>query len=225
MELLELLRNNVDDRDNIIGRDKYFNSSVLVALCTLNGIPNFILQKRSPHIRQGGEISFPGGGYEEKDGTFLETAIRETIEEMGISRNKIEILGKVGTMIIPTGILVEAYLGHLHIDTIEEFRINKDEVEKLLFIPVDFFKITEPRVEKIGITSHPTYLEKGVKKTFPAKELNLPDIYHKPWTSKPRNVSFFFYEGEVIWGITADIIIEVINFINKIDKITMKIQK
>ncbi len=215
MPLLELLRNNVNNKDRIIGRDRYFNSSVLVALCTLEGIPHFIFQKRSPHIRQGGEISFPGGGYEERDKTFLETALRETVEEIGIAREKIEVIGKVGTMIIPTGVLVEAYLGHIHIENRDEFKINRDEVEKLLFIPVDFFRTTKPRVEKIGITSHPKYMEDGIEKLFPARELNLPDMYHKPWTSKPRSVNFFFYEGETIWGITADIIIEVVKIIDE----------
>jgi len=215
MPLLELLKNSVDNKDRIIGREKYFNSSVLVALCTLKGMTHFIFQKRSPHIRQGGEISFPGGGYEEKDKTFLETAIRETIEEIGIAREKIEIIGKVGTMIIPTGILVEAYLGHIHIDDIDDFNINKDEVEELLFIPVDFFRTTKPRIEKIGITSHPKYIEDGIEKFFPARELNLPDMYHKPWTSRPRSVNFFFYEGETIWGITADIIIEIVKLLDE----------
>ena len=215
MELLELLRNNINENERIIGRQRYFNSSVLVALCRVDGILHFIFQKRAPHIRQGGEISFPGGGYEDKDGSFLETAVRETVEELGIGREKIEVLGKVGTMIIPTGVLVEAYMGHLHISDISDFNINRDEVERLIFIPVDFFRTTEPRVEKIGVTSHPTYIEDGIEKTFPAKEMNLPPSYHKPWTSKPRSLNFFFYEGEVIWGITADIIIEVVGLIEK----------
>jgi len=215
MKLLELLRNNVNENDRIIGRKKYFNSSVLVALCSIDGILHFILQKRSPHIRQGSEISFPGGGYEEKDGNFLETAVRETNEELGIARHKIEVLGKVGTMIIPTGVLVEAYMGYIHIDSTDEFCINTDEVEKLIFVPVDFFRTTEPRIEKIGLTAHPTYTEEGIIKNFPAKELNLPEIYHKPWSGKPRKVHFFFYEGEVIWGITADVIIDVIDLIDE----------
>lgn len=45
MKLLELLKDNMDYRDSIIGREKYFNSSVLVSICTIKGIPNFILQK------------------------------------------------------------------------------------------------------------------------------------------------------------------------------------
>ncbi len=216
MGLLELLR-NIDNREGVIGREKYFNSSVLVSLCYIDGIAHFILQKRSANIRQGGEISFPGGAYEESDENFLETAIRETIEETGVRRDRIEPLGKVGTLIIPTGVLVEAYLGYIHIDSTDDFTINTQEVEKLLFIPVDFFRTTKPRIEKIGVTSHPNYIEEGIEKVFPAKELNLPDVYHKPWTSKPRSVNFFFYQGEIIWGITADIIIEVIKLMNELE--------
>lgn len=220
MPLLDLLRQNINDSQRIIGRKKYFNSSVLVCLYEIEGILNFVFQKRSPHIRQGGEISFPGGAFEEdKDRTFLDTAIRETIEEIGIKEDNIEILGKVGTMIIPTGILVEAYMGILHVRSLDDFNINKEEVERLIFIPVDFFRNTEPRVEKIGLTAHPTYLEDGVTKVFPAKELNLPATYHKPWTGRPRSVNFFFYEDETIWGITADIIMEVMDLIGELENI------
>ena len=40
-----------------------------------------------------GQISFPGGRVDEVDDTYIETALREAKEEIGIDRNHIEILG------------------------------------------------------------------------------------------------------------------------------------
>ncbi len=208
---LEKLKNKFNDTSKIIGREKYFNSAVLVCLCEIDGSLNFLFQKRAKDIRQGGEICFPGGGFDKDlDNNLLETAIRETIEEIGISRDNIEVLGEVGTLIIPTGVIVNSYLAYIKFDDLSEFNINADEVDRLLFVPIDFFLENKPQIEKIGLTSTLEYIEDGVLKTFPAKELNLPEMYQKPWSGRPRKVYFYFYEDEVIWGITADIIKEVI---------------
>lgn len=215
MNTLDLLKKNIDFNETIIGREKYFNSAVLVSLIEIDGILNFVFQKRSSHIRQGGEISFPGGGYEKDDINFLDTALRETEEEIGIHRNNIEVLGKIGTHIVPNGVIVEAYLGIININSLDDFKIN-EEVEKLIYIPVEYFINTSPRIEKVGVTSHPNYIEDGIEKFFPAEELNLPKKYRKSWSGKPREVSLFFYEGEIIWGITANIIIEVTKHIKNL---------
>jgi 8-oxo-dGTP pyrophosphatase MutT (NUDIX family) len=201
----------------IIARDKYFNSAVMVVICEIDGEECFVLQKRAQNIRQGGEISFPGGQHEEGDMSFLETATRETEEELGISREKLKILGKIGTLIIPSGVIVESYVGMIKVESPNDFKINKDEVERLLFVPVKFFMETEPRTEKITIKFHPYYQENGVVKEFPAKELGLPERYFKPWEGKPRQVYFYNYDGEAIWGMTADIILEFINIIKEIE--------
>lgn len=120
-------------------------------------------------------------------------------------------------MIIATGVIVESYAGIIEIDSIEEFKINKDEVERLLFVPLKFFMENKPRIERITIKFHPYYEENGVVKEFPAKELGLPERYFKPWEGKPRQVYFYSYDGEAIWGITAEIIIEVTNMLREIE--------
>mmetsp|Transcript_25237 Transcript_25237/g.35245 ORF Transcript_25237/g.35245 Transcript_25237/m.35245 type:complete len:93 (-) Transcript_25237:428-706(-) len=44
----------------------------------------------------GGEVSFPGGSEELGDKSIIDTALRETYEEMGIERNRIKVLGQMG---------------------------------------------------------------------------------------------------------------------------------
>lgn len=55
----------------------------------------------NPNDRHGGQISFPGGKYEENDETLANTALREAQEEIGVDPAKIEILGALTNLYIP----------------------------------------------------------------------------------------------------------------------------
>ena len=77
----------------IIGQNRYITSAVLIAIVEIDGKEYIILEKRALHIRQGGEISFPGGKFDKDDITTEYTAIRETIEELGVAREKINLKG------------------------------------------------------------------------------------------------------------------------------------
>lgn len=53
-----------------------------------------LLTQRTAHLRDhAGQISFPGGRVEAHDATPMDTALRETEEEIGLSRERVEILG------------------------------------------------------------------------------------------------------------------------------------
>jgi hypothetical protein len=80
---------------------------------------------------------------------------------------------------------------------LQDLNPQKSEVEQLLAVPVSFFYQTAPRREKIQITNIPApYM----------KTRNIPTKYHKPWEGVARDVFFWEYAGEVIWGLTAEII-------------------
>ena len=78
----------------------------------VEGEHSFVFQVRNREIRQGGEISLPGGRYELEDENTRNTAIRETIEEMGISEEDIEIIGKLDSIISHGNIFVDSYVGY-----------------------------------------------------------------------------------------------------------------
>lgn len=197
-KLFNILENG---RERIIGREKYIISAVFIAITKLNNQEYLILEKRALHIRQGGEISFPGGKYDTQDITTEETAIRECIEELGVSRDKIESLGKFGNLVSPNGMILEVYLGYVHINSLDELNFNRDEVEKIILVPLEFFITNNPRVEKIGIENIPQ---------FSTSELRLPKRYGDSWAGRPREVYFYNYQDEIIWGLTAEIIYEFI---------------
>lgn len=202
-KISELLKNNPP---RIIGQDKYINSAVLIALVEKDGKTYVVLEKRALHIRQGGEISFPGGRCEKTDRNSEETAVRETVEELGISKEKIKIEGKLGSLINPSGMFLEVYIGWLKINDQNELKYNRDEVERVIFVPLDFFILNKPRVEKIGIENIPK---------FSSKELGLPERYHKAWAGNSREVYFYNFQGDVIWGITAEIMLDFIKMLRK----------
>lgn len=54
------------------------------------------MTKRTESVKyHKGQITFPGGAYEEKDGTLTNTALREAAEEIGLEPAAVEILGEL----------------------------------------------------------------------------------------------------------------------------------
>ncbi|MGX6591915.1 NUDIX hydrolase [Cetobacterium ceti] len=209
----------MDFSEKIIGKDKYFNSAVLVLLVRDGDKYSILFQKRNKNIRQGGEISFPGGKVEKSDKSSLDTALRETYEEIGLEEKYMDIKGKIGTLIIPTGVLVEAYLATIEVEILDKLKLNYSEVEECFTVPLDYFLNTKPREERLKVETHPYYEEDGKIYQFPARELNLPERYYKSWSGIPRKVYIYIYENRVIWGLTAEIIIELIKILKE-EKIT-----
>lgn len=82
-----------------------------------------------------GQISFPGGKYDSKDANYLDTAIRESHEEIGIDPEKTEVLGKLTDLFIPvSNFLVHPYVAFYHGGP--NFKIDKTEVAYLLKAPL-----------------------------------------------------------------------------------------
>lgn len=201
---------NIDFTEKIIGKEKYFNSAVIALVVEKEDEKYFLFEKRAKGVKQGGDISFPGGKIE-KDESSLEAALRECKEEIGI--DEICVQGKIGTLIIPSGVMVEAFLGTIEENKMEKLELNIDEVEECFIVPVSFFKKTPPRIEKLEVETKPYYYENGEKYEFPAIELKLPKMYHSPWKSSPREVYIYVYKDKVIWGLTAEIIKEAIKYL------------
>jgi 8-oxo-dGTP pyrophosphatase MutT (NUDIX family) len=71
-------------------------ASVLIALVNRPAGLSLLLTRRTAHLRDhAGQISFPGGRVEAEDSDAVATALRETEEEIGLSRAHIEVLGQL----------------------------------------------------------------------------------------------------------------------------------
>ena len=206
---LKELVSNLPKHPNVLGRHRFFNSAVLIPLVKIKGEYNLIFQKRAAHIRQGGDICFPGGRFEmgiDKD--FKDTALRETFEELGIERKDIKVLGQLDTYVAPIGSIIEPFVAKIKKKAYENMRIDCNEVEKTILVPISFFKNNEPEEYNLSHEIQPYKINKNGEKEilFPVEELGLPDTYKKPWGNKNHKIWVYKYKGEVIWGITSVII-------------------
>ncbi|KAI0041052.1 hypothetical protein FA95DRAFT_1453000, partial [Auriscalpium vulgare] len=91
------------------------HAAVLLALCNVDSTPGILLEVRGKLRTHSGEVSFPGGRVDSTDSSFLDAALRETHEEVGLSSEQIEILGAVGPPQLSLGgMRVWPYVGFVH---------------------------------------------------------------------------------------------------------------
>ena len=87
-------------------------AGVMLLLYPKDGEYCILLNKRTNHVEHHkGEISFPGGSKDEEDATLLDTALRETHEEMGIRPQDIDVLGELDDTPTNSRFLINAYVG------------------------------------------------------------------------------------------------------------------
>ena len=211
---IDLIKSKWFHKSGILNSETMFNAAILIPLCEIEKTIYIVFEKRAKSIKQGDEICFPGGKVEPSDINFSQTAIRETSEELGIDLDKISILKELDTFVSPFNSIIYSFLGTLNIRDFSELIFDKNEVQKLIFIPISWFLENEPEKYKIFLESHPhTINENGDRiHTFPAKDLGLPTIYHDSWSNGHREIISYNYGGEIIWGFTATILK---NFIDK----------
>ena len=91
----------------------------------------FVLIQRPDYSgTHGGQISFPGGKNEPGE-NLKETAIRETFEEIGISKDDITVLGELTEVFVPpSNFLISPFIAYL--DAAPQFKADKKEVKKII---------------------------------------------------------------------------------------------
>jgi 8-oxo-dGTP pyrophosphatase MutT (NUDIX family) len=81
-----------------------------------------------------GEISFPGGVCQPEDGDTLQTALRETEEEVGIAPPAVRVLGVLDDFYSVHDYLVTPYVGAVPGDY--PLRVNPAEIERIIEVPL-----------------------------------------------------------------------------------------
>ena len=111
-----------------------------------------------------GQIAFPGGGFEKQDKNTLDTALRETHEEIGVPPAQIEVIGKLSDLYIPpSNFLVHPYVGYL--DHPPQFRPEPEEVSEVFSLDIqkllqdNCFQHREVRGNSYSFTVPCFYLE------------------------------------------------------------------
>ena len=215
---IDKVKSGLKKAPEVLGKDKYFNSAVLIPLIYINNEYNFLFEKRSSNIRQGGEVSFPGGEFDSvKDKDYRSTAIRETIEEIGIEANIINIIGRMGTFVGPMGVTVDPFVGVINLNNLNDIKIDRKEVERVFIIPVSYFMEKKPLEYFVNFEVHPykKSVDGRVVELLPVKKLKLPNRYSKPWKGRKHRILVYETSEETVWGITAELVYEFCNLINR----------
>ncbi len=111
-------------------------SAVLIPIYFQRGEHHILFTKRTELVHHHkGEISFPGGGFHQDDGTLLNTALRESYEEIGLAPQDVVVLGELddiltkGSPYIITPFVVSILPEY-------KYKISDFEIAELIEIPV-----------------------------------------------------------------------------------------
>lgn len=129
--------------------------------------PRLLLTLRSGQVgSHAGEVSWPGGKRDATDGSLIDTALRETQEEVGIPPTQIEVIGELRPFVSRFGLLVTPFVGFVQDDI--SLELNPGEIEAAFELPITHLE-NDPRtntdiIERHGERHHvPVYHYEGFK--------------------------------------------------------------
>ncbi len=111
-------------------------AGVLLLLYPLGQELHLVLTVRTSDLNHhSGQISLPGGGWEEGDASLLETALREAREEIGVTTAELEVLGSLTPLYVPpSNNVVHPFV--VYAPRRPVFRPDPGEVAELLEVPL-----------------------------------------------------------------------------------------
>ena len=154
---LESIRKALMRRPRTVTQAHSKRAGVVIPLCTVDGVPSVLFEKRAKNIRaHPDEVCLPGGMVcQENDPTIVQTCLREMQEEIGgIDPSSITVLGVlrcnwgevhhlVGVAVTP----VVCFLGEMP----DNLSPNPDEVAEVFTIPLSSFLKRHLWVHKEGM--------------------------------------------------------------------------
>lgn len=112
-------------------------AAVLVPLIDRQAGLTVLLTKRTDHLHDhAGQISFPGGRIDAADADAVAAALREAEEEVGLPRERVEIVGRLDTYITRTGFEVTPVIGF--VEPPVAFALDPFEVAEVFEVPLSF---------------------------------------------------------------------------------------
>ena len=160
-------------------REGQRRAAVAVIIHSVGNRPHLLLTRRAITVsNHKGQVAFPGGGVESGDADLIDTALRETEEEVGLPRTCLTVVGRLDDIFTVTGETVVtpvvAFAKHGELPTMTA---QTSEVARIFSIPLrDLLDDSRWRTEQTHFRG----------RTYP--------LY------------FFDYDGETLWGLSAFIV-------------------
>jgi 8-oxo-dGTP pyrophosphatase MutT (NUDIX family) len=153
---------------------------VLVPIFTPPDRPHLLFTRRTEEVlTHKGQISFPGGQQEAGDGSPLQTALRESYEEIGLEPRRVEPLGELDEVLSAvSGFVVSPQVGLIR-GPADSLRPAPTEVRSLLLVPIE------------------TLLDPAVYRSEA-----------RTWMGAEHLIHFYTVGEDVIWGLTAMIVFQ-----------------
>jgi len=141
-ELISSRLYDYDSPERISMHHKHFvNSAIIFLIMPYKSKPyDLVLIRRTKQKsdKHSGEMSFPGGKFDPlRDDSYLDTALRELKEELGITRQDAEILGCIDDHLTPKGFVITAFVAYVNSN--QKMMKQDDEVNEIVKIPITFF--------------------------------------------------------------------------------------
>jgi 8-oxo-dGTP pyrophosphatase MutT (NUDIX family) len=132
----ELLTADDLEKQHAAARQPLRPAAVLL-LVVNHAEPTVVFTQRTAHLADhAGQISFPGGRSDEGDGSPERTALREAEEEVGISADRVELLGRLPEYRTSTGYHVTPVVGWAEPPLV--YRPDPHEVDEVFEVPLAF---------------------------------------------------------------------------------------
>lgn len=126
-------------------------SAVLLPLFELDNEPHLLFTRRTEDVRHHqGEISFPGGAWEEGDASLELTALREAEEEVGLKVGDVALLGRLDDFISIHGYHVVPYVGYFQAPY--PYRADPRETAELIEVPLG--RLRDPAIFRVEDWTH-----------------------------------------------------------------------
>lgn len=156
-----------------LGDEPLMPAAVLIAVRE-GGQEDIVFTRRHDNlIKHAGQVAFPGGGMDADDSDMLDTALRETEEEIGLPREAVTALGYLDCFETISGFCVTPVVARIAADA-PALVPNADEVADVFEVPLAFFLQTDNMVR-----------------------------YTMRYRDQHRSMVEFRYAGYRIWGATA----------------------
>lgn len=125
------------DQGAAAGETALKSASVLIPIVLRSVELTVLFTRRTGHLRShSGQVSFPGGSAEAHDASPEATALRETHEEIGLDRQRIEVLGRLADYDTRTGYRIAPIVAL--VTPPFELRLDAHEVEEVFEVPLSF---------------------------------------------------------------------------------------